>query len=172
MQIHPRHMPHIQIHRLRAAFGRGLARNGPRHHIARRQLQQRMIALHESLTARVAQICALAAQRFAHQEARCAVESQRCGMELIKLHIGQLGPSLGCQRNAVACRYRRIGRLAIHLPRAARGHQHRARGHRALLAIAPQQPGAAHAPVRRAKLGHRGPLGKLDALMRTRKLNQ
>ena len=36
----------------------------PRHYIARSQFFQRMIALHKSLAAAVAEVCTLAAQRF------------------------------------------------------------------------------------------------------------
>ena len=70
------------------------ARDGAGHHIARSQLEQRMVALHEALAAIVAQVGAFAAQRFREQKARRAGKGERRGMELVELHVGQLGAGL------------------------------------------------------------------------------
>jgi hypothetical protein len=66
LQVHPLPIPHVQIHRPIHP----LARDRPRHHIPRRQLQPRMIPLHKPLAARIHQPRALAPQRLAHQKPR------------------------------------------------------------------------------------------------------
>ena len=64
---------------IRCRIEHAFAGNGAGDHIARRQLEQRMVALHEALAAVVAQDCALAAQRFGEQKARRAGERERGG---------------------------------------------------------------------------------------------
>ncbi len=88
-------MPHIEVHRPRMAFGvHPFAGNSSGHHVARRQLEQRMVALHEALALFVAQVRALAAQRLRNQKTRRAGERKARGMELVELHIGQFSASL------------------------------------------------------------------------------
>ena len=94
-----------------------------------------MIALHESLAGRIAQIRALAAQRLREQKPRHARQAQRGGMELIKLHVGDFGAGAPCHRDAVTSGYRGIGGIAVDLAGAAAGQQDGARMHRTDLAI-------------------------------------
>src|ERR1700748_533863 len=85
-------MPHVQVNRQYFARTRAhsLSRNGTRHHIARRQLQLPMVAMHEALARGVHQPRTLAAQRLGEQEARHARKTECRRMKLIKLHVGQL----------------------------------------------------------------------------------
>jgi hypothetical protein len=58
-------MPHVEINRqLLSALAYTLARNRPRHNIARRKLKQSMIPVHKAVAPRIPQISAFAAQRF------------------------------------------------------------------------------------------------------------
>ena len=79
-----------------------------------------MIALHEALAAIVAQIRAFAAQRLGEQKARGTRQRQRRGMELVELHVGELGAGLRGERDAVAGGHGGIGGVGVDLARAAR----------------------------------------------------
>ena len=90
------HVAHVEVdgagRRLRVSgISRAFAGDGAGDNIARSELQQGMIALHESLAAIIAQPGSLAAQRFRDEETRRAFESERGRMELVKLHVGEFG---------------------------------------------------------------------------------
>ena len=138
---------------LSIGFTHAFASHGARHHVARRQLERRMVTLHEALAAIVAQVSALAAQRFGKQKARGPGEEKRGGMKLVELHVGQLGASFGGQRNAVACGHRGVGGIGIDLARAARRDEHRASAHTPGVLIAIEQIDPGRAAVRKSPAG-------------------
>ena len=125
-KIDPLYMAHIEIHwaRFLRDLAEALSSDRPRHHVARREFQHRMIALHKALTPVVAKICALTAQSLRQQEARHSRQAQRGGMKLVKLHVRDLGSRAIRHRDSVAGRDRRVRRVAIDLTRAAAGEQH------------------------------------------------
>ena len=129
-----------------------------------------MIALHEALAAVVAQIRALAAQGLGDQETRDAGERESGGVELVELHVGQLGPGLGGQRDAVAGGYGGVGGVGVDLACAAGGDEHGAGIDSMGLRIASEGTGAGQiggddAAIGHHKAGDHGPLGEADALM-------
>ncbi len=75
--------------------------------------------LHEALAAIVAEVGALAAQRLGEQEAGYAGEGEGGGMELVKLHVGEIGAGLEGEGDAVAGGDRGVGGVGVDLPRAA-----------------------------------------------------
>ena len=117
-------MSRCTIRDVPAAVAHPLARNRPRHHVARRQLKQGMIPLHESLAAIVAQVRPFAAQRFRQQEPRHTRQRQCRGMELVELHVRQHSAGLKRKRNAVAGGHSGVGRVGVDLPRTAGRDQH------------------------------------------------
>ncbi len=122
--------------------------------------------MHEALARRVHQPRALAAQRLGEQESRHAGKTQRRGMKLVKLHVGQLSARSERRRDSVSRRHRRIGRVAVHLTRAAAGQQHRPRLHRTDLAILIEQPGSADAPLRMQQVSEQRPWQQRNARRR------
>src|ERR1700733_1322642 len=85
LEIDALHMAHIEVHHACfSRFAQSLPRDGPRNHVARSKLEQRMIPLHESLTAIVAQIGSLAAKRFREQKARRSRQRECRRMKLIE----------------------------------------------------------------------------------------
>src|ERR1700689_2202486 len=71
----------------------------------------------------VAQICALAAQGFRKQKARNAGQRERGGMELVELHVGELGSGVRGQSNAIAGGYGGVGGVRVDLACAAGGDE-------------------------------------------------
>ena len=103
---------------------------------------------------RIAQPCALAAQRLAQQKPRRALQRKRRGMELVELHVRRRRAGAIRHGDAVAGRHRRVGRVAVDLARAAARHQHRPRAaRRNMLPVAIEQP----APVTTLVFDDTGP---------------
>ena len=140
-----------------------------------------MVALHEAFAAVVAQVRALAAQRLGEQEARYAGKRERGGMELVKLHVGQLGAGLRSQRDAVAGGHGGVGGVGVDLSRAARGDQDGPGADAMWLAVLvgagtgqtrADQVRADDAAIGYHQAGDHGPLGKANAPMCAGKSNQ
>lgn len=88
-------MPHIEECGLDCAvFAERLAGDGAGNNVAWSEFEEWMIALHEALSACVAQVGAFTAEGFAHEEARRSFERERGGMELIELHVSEVGTGL------------------------------------------------------------------------------
>ena len=121
-----------------------------------------MIAMHKALASGIHQPRALAAQRLGKQKARHAGQVERRGMELIELHIRQFRARGMRRRNAVACRHRRIGCIAVDLARTAAREKNGARLHRLDRAALIQQP-RSHDPAIRHQIGKQRPGQKHDA---------
>ncbi len=133
------------------------AGDGAGHHIARGEFQLGMVALHKALAAIVAQVRALAAQGFRDEEARRAGERERGGMELVKLHVGQLGAGQGRQSDAVAGSDGGIGGVGVDLARAAGGNQDGARANAHMGAQAGCGAAASDRPAADAREARRWP---------------
>src|SRR5579875_164065 len=90
-----------------------LTDNSPRDHIARRQLFQRVIALHKRLSILMAKLSSLPTQRFGNEKGTC-LRVVQCGrMELDELHIGYRGPNAPCHRHSIARGDLRIGGVFV-----------------------------------------------------------
>ena len=113
----------------RAASALDLARDAAGDDVARRQIARRMVRGHERLAARVDQPRAFSAQRLGNEKSRGARHVERRGMELDELEIGDARTRVVGERDAVARRHDRIGRLAKYLAGAAGGEQRRRRAH-------------------------------------------
>ena len=98
-----------------------------RNHVARREIDHRVIALHERFARVVAQHRAFAAQRFRKQKARRAFDMQRGGMKLHELDIVDLGARAPRHGDAVARGDIGIGGFLEHASQSAGGEQHGAR---------------------------------------------
>ena len=91
-------------------------------------------------------------------------------MELVELHVGQLGAGLGSEGDSVAGGYCGIGGVGVNLACAAGGDEHGAGCNcayvaSARLALAASQVDADYAAALGDKAGDHGPLGKADALV-------
>ena len=107
-----------------------LRHNGARHHIARSQFLERVIALHEPIAIGVSQVCPFAAHGLRNQKPRRALEVQRRGVKLHELDIGDLRARPVGHRHAVAGSYGGIGGIQEHAPQPAGRQQDRARADR------------------------------------------
>ncbi len=85
-------------------------------------------------------------------------------MELVELHVGNLGPGAPSHRNAVAGRDCRIRRIAVDLSRAATRQQHSARSHPRPLAVAIEQANTGNRSVLNQQVRGRRPLQQRDLL--------
>ena len=121
-----------------------LAHDRARNHVARREIPQRMITLHESLARSVDQMRAFPAQRFGKQKTRRAPHEQRCGMELHEFEIGDFRPGAESHRDAIAGSYIGIGGLAEDSSQTAGCKQNRSRANlkprSAMLRPTPRRP--------------------------------
>ncbi len=104
---------------------------------------------HEPVAVAVAEVGPLAAEGLGQQVPRRAGDVEHRRVELHELHVAQLGPRAEGQGVAVAGGDRRVGRLAIELPRAP-GRQHDGPG--------PDQASARGGGPRRGRRGS-GPRG-------------
>ena len=95
------------------AGGSHFRNNGACHHVARGELFQPVIALHESFFARIDQISALPAQGLRQQKARGALDAQRRGMELHELDVADFSAGAPGHGHAVTRRHVRICGLEI-----------------------------------------------------------
>ena len=97
-------------------------------------------------------------------------------MELVVLHVGQLGACLGGQGDAVAGGHGGVGGVGVDLPRAAGGDKDSACADATRLlrwgAFGAGQVGGDDAAVGDHQIGDHGPLGKADALVDAGKSNQ
>src|SRR6266480_2487554 len=73
--------------------------NSPRHHIARRKLAHGVILGHEAMHFKIAQVSALAPQRFRKQESRGILKIESRRMKLDKLHVADFGAGAKRGRN-------------------------------------------------------------------------
>ena len=73
---------------------------------------------------RVAEVSPFAAQGLGQQVARRAGDVEHGRVELHELHVAQLGPGAVGHGVAVGGGDRRVGRLAVELPRPAGGQHH------------------------------------------------
>ncbi len=96
-----------------------------RHHVARRQLAARVVALHEGLARLVAQDAALAAQRLADEEALRLRMVEHRGVELDELEVGDGRPRPVRHGDAVARRHVGVRGIEVDLAGAARRQHHR-----------------------------------------------
>ena len=105
-----------------------LAVDAAGHHVARRQLAARVVALHERFAGPVAEDPALAAQRLADEEAFRVrmVEAGRVELDEFEICDGRARPVR--HGEAVSGRDVGIRRVQVDLPRAARGEDHHAGG--------------------------------------------
>ncbi len=156
-------LAHVEIHRALHL----LAPDRPRHHVPWSQLQPLVVALHKPLSALVHQPCTLAAQGLAHQKVWRALQRKRRRMELEELHVHQLRPCPVRHRDAVARSHRRVCRIAVDLPCAAAGQQHRPRPHLDQFPSRIQQRRPHHAPVCQNQVHRHRPLHQLHALQPT-----
>ncbi len=83
-------------------------------------------------------------------------------MELVKLHVGNLGSGVPRHRDAVAGSHRGIRCIAVHLPGTSAGQQHGPRPHPRHLAVAIEQPNPGNGSVLDHQVGGRGPLQQRD----------
>src|SRR5438445_13756469 len=97
--------------------------NSPRHHIARRKLAHGVILGHEAMHFKIAQVSALAPQRFRKQESRGILKIESRRMKLDKLHVADCVAGAKRHSNAITSCNRRSRRIAIELPYAADGEQ-------------------------------------------------
>ena len=79
-----------------------------RHHVARREIAERVLPRHERFAVVVAQDRALSAQRFGEQRARHRRVMQRGGVELHELEIGNRDAGAQRHRDAVAGGQQRV----------------------------------------------------------------
>ena len=83
-------------------------------------------------------------------------------MKLIKLHIAHRRPRPVSHRDPIPRRHRRIRRIAIDLPRASTGQQHRPRLHHPQPSLTIQQRSPHHAPILDDQIHTRRPLHQLN----------
>ena len=98
--------------------------NSPRHHIARRKLAHGVILGHEAMHFKIAQVSALAPQRFRKQESRGILKIESRRMKLDKLHVADFGAGAKRHSNAITSCNRGIRGIAVELPHAAAGEEH------------------------------------------------
>src|SRR5262249_54550969 len=91
--------------------------------VARRKFLRLMIPLHKAFEVYVSQDAAFVEQRFAEQKTRSTLDTQRCGMELHKLHIGKCGAGFVGDGQAIASGSLRIRRFAIELAKTTGGEE-------------------------------------------------
>lgn len=101
--------------------------DGAGNDIARRELGQRMIPRHETLSGLIPQVSALAPQGLGEQKPRRAFQVQGRRMELHELHIADLGAGPERGGHAIARRHVGVGGLEENTPDSAGGQQNRAR---------------------------------------------
>jgi hypothetical protein len=142
--------------------------DGAGYDVARREFEAGMVALHETLAAVVAQNCAFATEGFGEQETGRTGLRERSGMELVELHVGELGSGRGRNGNAVSGSHRGVGGVGIDLPGASRGDEDAARGDGTGAVVAIEQPNAGDAVVLSEQAGNGGPLGEADRGVGTR----
>ena len=97
-----------------------LAEDRARDDVARRELGEPMLPLHEAHAARVDEDRAFAAHRLGDERERILRRVERRRMELHELHVGERDAGAMRDREAVARRDDRIRRVAIDLAAAAR----------------------------------------------------
>ena len=85
-------------------------------------------------------------------------------MELVELHVGNLGSGAPSHGDAVAGRNCRIRRIAVDLSRAATRQQHSARSHPRPLAVAIEQANTGNRSVLNQQVRGRRPLQQRDLL--------
>ena len=90
-------------------------------------------------------------------------------MELVKLHVGQLGSRRSGKGDAVSRSDGRVGGVAVDLARATGGNQHRSRGNAIWRLVRSQGSGrsqvsADHAAGIKNQVRDHGPFGKANAL--------
>ena len=109
--------------------GAGLAHpsdDRARHDVARRQVGERVLALHEALPRRVDEEGALAAHRLGDERllaARALAEPEHGRVELHELEVGEHGTGAERRGHAVAGRDGRVRRRGVDLPETA-GREH------------------------------------------------
>mmetsp|Transcript_6732 Transcript_6732/g.30378 ORF Transcript_6732/g.30378 Transcript_6732/m.30378 type:complete len:336 (+) Transcript_6732:465-1472(+) len=140
-----------------------LAVDGPRHHVAGRQLQPVVVPGHEPLTRVVEQPPAVAADSLGDEEGvlvgffltdratRAGVEGR--WVELVKFHVCHVGTRSHRHGDAVPGAHARVGGAREELPRAAGREEGAARQERDLGAVLPSDDLGAHAPIRVVCLG-------------------
>ena len=97
-----------------------LADDRLRNNVARRQFAALVVVVHEAVAVSVDQVSSFAAEGFGDQTAAAAGDVQHGGMELHELHVPHLGTGPVGDCVTVRCGNRRVGRLTIELPGAAR----------------------------------------------------
>jgi len=114
---------------VRLAGGEHASHDGPRHHITRCKIGERMLVHHEVQAFAIAQDCAFTAHGLTDQwllTRRGRAQPQHRGVELHELHIGDLRSRTNRQGKTIAGRHRGIRRLRIHLTEASgRENDHR-----------------------------------------------
>ena len=114
---------HVQIH---AGSSRGAAflDDITRDDVARSELRQLVIAIHETLAGGVAEIGSFAAQGFAEQKSRGIFHKKRRGVELDEFDVGDFGAVAIGDRHAIAGGDIRIGGVLEDAPQTSGGEQH------------------------------------------------
>ena len=157
---------HIQVHgKLFVVRAHAFPCDGARDDVAGREFKQRMIALHEALAARVAQICTLAAQRFREEKARHPGQAERRGVELVELHVGDLGAGTVSHGDSVSGGHGGVGRVAIDLACSSAGQQHGARANGVQIVLTVEQPRAGHSVVFNDQIRGSGPFKQRNVLV-------
>ena len=130
MNVEVAHVAHVEIDRARSSLlSHAFAGDGASDHIAWGKLEQRMVALHEALTAIVNEVGAFAAESFREQEARSARQRKGRGVELVELHVSQFGAGLCGECDAVSGGHRGVGGIGIDLARSSSCDEHGVRGY-------------------------------------------
>src|SRR6266568_1961078 len=142
--------------------------NSPRHHIARRKFAHGVILGHEAMHFKIAQVSALAAQRFRKQESRGILQIKSRRMKLDELHVADFGAGAKRHSDAVTSCNRGIRGIAVELPHAAAGEEHGGSRNVPSLAATIYEMDAADSAVFDAKISRELELADGDLLQRFR----
>jgi hypothetical protein len=122
----------------RGVAGAHLVEDGPRDDVAGRALQQRIVALHESLARAVQEMSACATQSLLEYGAghpRVRPREQASGVKLHHLHVAERQPRGERHREAIATLVARRRVIPVHRRPAARGEQNCFRPHQHEFAV-------------------------------------
>ena len=141
-------MGEIEIHnRIFGAAPFEFMHDGPCYDIARREFRHWVILCHEAQHLHVAQIGALAAQRFRKQKSRRLLQVQSRRMELNELKISHLSSGAISHCHTIARRNAWVSRIQIQLSHPAGREQHRRGMDCVLLPVLVYYTNAANTPV-------------------------
>ncbi len=167
VEIDSADVAHVEINRARPVRAGidAFTSDGAGDDIARGQFEAGMVALHEALAAVVAQPCALSAKGLREQEAGNGGKEERRGVELVELHVGQLGAGSGGKGDSVTRGDGGIGGVGVDLACSAGRNQNGTGAHAGELLIAVAEVDTGHTAVLNDQSGYGGPSGDADLFM-------